>query len=82
MGRVDFSLVQFQCPVRKAVTLVCYYTPNRKAGSTSYQVAHNGLLLFCGPFVSCVCLAPMSSLSHSSAKHRRPCLYSDLMFIY
>lgn len=71
MDRVDFSLVQFQCPVRKAVTLVCYYTPNWKAGSASYHMAHNGLLLLRGPFVSCVCLAPMSSLSHSSAKYRR-----------
>lgn len=46
MDRVDFSLVQFQCPVRKAVTPVCYYTPNWKAGSASYHMAHNGLLLF------------------------------------
>lgn len=46
MDRVDFSLVQFQCLVRKAMTLVCYYTPNWKARNASYHVAHNGLLLF------------------------------------
>lgn len=46
MDRVDFSLVQFQCRVIKAMTLVCYYTLNWKAGSASYHVAHNGLRLF------------------------------------